>query len=180
MFKLLIYLNLYPQQKIDYLLDYPQRCLSRRRFRNIGLKADFLAVTSQRIPLILPRRRLRLSLVRVAPALDARDSKMKNALAVLGIAALAAGRATPSTVTPYGKDSYIIAVDDGWGVYSSSSLQVKAAQEANAFCAKQGKVLRVRNASERGTAGWTGTSSSLVFSCISEADPENTRPDLRR
>lgn len=105
---------------------------------------------------------------------------MKNALAVLSIAALAVGCATPSKVTPYGKDSYIIAVDDGWGVNSPSSLQVKAAEAANAYCAKQGKVMRVRNASERGTAGWTITSSSLVFSCISEADPENTRPELRR
>jgi len=105
---------------------------------------------------------------------------MKAAIAALGILALAVGCATPSAVTPYGKDSYIISVDDVWGGYSSSSLQVKAAQEANAFCAKQGKVMRVRNVTGEGTAGWTSTASSLVFSCISETDPENTRPDVRR
>jgi len=92
---------------------------------------------------------------------------------------LLAGCASPSAVVPYGKDTYIINVDDAMGGYSSGSLQVKAAQHANAYCAKQGKVMRVRNTSNQGTQGWTSTSSSLIFSCIDENDPENTRPNLR-
>lgn len=95
-------------------------------------------------------------------------------------ATLLASCATPSQIAPYGKDSYIVAVDDAWGATSPQSLQVRAAQEANAFCAKQGKVMRVRNTSGQGTTGWTITSSSLVFSCIAPDDPENTRPDLRK
>ena len=90
------------------------------------------------------------------------------------------GCATPSAIVPYGKDSYMISVDDIMGGYSSGNLQVKAAQEANAYCAKQGKVMRVRNVSGQGVQGWTSTSANLIFSCIDEDDPENTRPDLRK
>lgn len=89
-----------------------------------------------------------------------------------------AGCATTSQVVPYGKDSYMIAAEDVWGVSSSSSMQVNAARKAGEFCASQGKVMRVRNTVQEGTQMWTGTSSSLVFSCITESDPENTRPNL--
>ena len=105
---------------------------------------------------------------------------MKFVVVILGFLFVLYGCASPSAITPYGKDSYIISVDDVWGGYSSGKLQVKAAQEANAYCSKQGKVVRVRNTSGQGTQGWTSTSSSLVFSCIDERDPENTRPDLRK
>jgi hypothetical protein len=70
-------------------------------------------------------------------------------------------------------------VDDFWGGHTPNSLQVKAGQQASAYCAQQGKVMRVRNTSNDGTPGWTSTSSSLIFSCISASDPENTRPELR-
>ena len=100
-------------------------------------------------------------------------------LLILLLGSVVAGCASSSAVTPYGKDSYIVAVDDTWGVKAPSQLQVVAAQKANAFCAQQGKVLRVRSTTHGGVAWVSGTSSSLVFSCISEQDPENTRPDLR-
>ena len=98
----------------------------------------------------------------------------------MSLLVLLIGCASPSAIISYGKDSYILSVDDVWGGYSSGKLKVKAAQEANAYCAKQGKVMRVRRTSERGTYGWTSTSSSLIFSCIDKDDPENTRPNLRK
>jgi len=104
---------------------------------------------------------------------------MKKVIPILFITFLF-GCASPSAIVPYGKDSYIVSVDDVWGGYSPGKLQVKAAQEANAYCAKQGKVVRVRNTSGQGTQGWTSTSSNLIFSCIDEYDPENTRPNLRK
>jgi len=88
--------------------------------------------------------------------------------------------ATTSSIAPYGKDSYILSVEDMWGGKSSGKLQVKAAQEASEYCAKQGKVMRVRNTSGQGVQGWTGTSSNLIFSCIDENDPENIRPNLKK
>ena len=105
---------------------------------------------------------------------------MKRAISLFGTSLLLAACASPSAITPYGKDSYIVSVDDVWGGNSPGRLQVTAAQEANSYCAKQGKVLRVRNTSGQGTTGWTSTSSTLIFSCISEGDSENTRPELRK
>jgi hypothetical protein len=66
------------------------------------------------------------------------------------------------------------------GGYSSGSLQVRAAQEANKFCNQMGKQMVVRNTNNEGVQMWTGTSSGLIFSCISEKDPEYVRPALRK
>ena len=98
--------------------------------------------------------------------------------ALAALLSLVTGCATTSQVVPYGKDTYMVAAEDVLGVGSSSSMQVNAARKASEFCAGQGKTMRVRNATQEGTQMWTGTSSSLVFSCITESDPENTRPNL--
>jgi hypothetical protein len=74
---------------------------------------------------------------------------------------------------------YILSVDAAWGGYSPGQLQVQAAQEASAFCTGQGKVSRVRYLTGVGTYGWETTSSSMIFSCIYESDPENKIPDFR-
>jgi hypothetical protein len=114
---------------------------------------------------------------------SSRRTQMKKSmlsLLSLFVITVISGCASTSEVVPYGKDSYIISTEDSAGCLSPAKLQVNAAKEANEYCAKQGKVMRVRNTSSHGTQGWTGTSSSLIFSCISESDPEYTRPDLRR
>ena len=98
---------------------------------------------------------------------------------VVAIASLV-GCATTSDIVPYGRDSYMLSAGDVWGGYSGGTLQVKAAQRANEFCRSQGKVFVVRNAGTAGVQGWTSTSSTLVFSCVSESDPEFTRPNLRK
>jgi hypothetical protein len=89
------------------------------------------------------------------------------------------GCASQSKIVPYGKDTYLISVDDALGGYSPNGLQVKAAEKANAYCASMGKVIQVRNTNSQGNWGWTATSSSLIFSCIDESDSENRRPVLR-
>lgn len=103
---------------------------------------------------------------------------MKSVALVLAVVGLAAGCATTSPIAPAGKDTYYLNAEDIWGVYSSGSLKAKALQEANAFCQSQGKVMRIRNTNDQGVQMWTGTSSSLLFSCIPETDAENTRPNL--
>lgn len=95
-------------------------------------------------------------------------------------AAVVAGCASTSAVAPYGKDSYILSVADGMGTRSSSDLKVQAALDANAYCAKMGKVMSVRNSTEQGSHWLTATSSGLVFSCLDESDVENKRPNLRK
>ena len=105
---------------------------------------------------------------------------MKSAIAVLSIAALAVGCATPSAITPYGKDTYIISLDSFVETYPSDTLQVMAAQEADAFCAKQGKALRVRNAAGPYTGDRTRTSASLIFDCIAKGAADSTKPEPRK
>jgi hypothetical protein len=105
---------------------------------------------------------------------------MNRPIAAAASLLIVVGCASPSAIAPYGKDSYIVTVDDPWGGHSPGKLQVRAAQEANHHCAKSGKVLRVRNTAERGTPGWTTTASTLIFSCIDPDDTENTRPELRK
>jgi hypothetical protein len=72
--------------------------------------------------------------------------------------------ASVSEVVPYGRGTYILSTTDSAGMLSSSELRVKAAKEANEYCAKQSKSMRAIESNERGDA-WSGTSSSLVFAC---------------
>lgn len=105
---------------------------------------------------------------------------MNRTIAAAAALLIVAGCASPSAIAPYGKDSYIVTVDDPWGGHSPGKLQVRAAQEANHYCASQGKVIRVRNTSGQGSFGWTSTASTLIFSCIDTADTEHARPELRK
>jgi hypothetical protein len=74
--------------------------------------------------------------------------------------------ASSSPITAYGSDAYIINSEDFLGVNSAGGLQVKAAKQANEFCATQGKTMIVKTASGEGVHMITGTSSNLVFSCV--------------
>lgn len=104
---------------------------------------------------------------------------MRKVMLVPAAAALF-GCATTSDVVPYGKDSFLLSSGDVWGGYSQGTLQVKAAQRASSFCAERGKVFVVRNTGGQGIQGWTSTSSTLIFSCVSENDPEYQRPNLKK
>jgi hypothetical protein len=106
--------------------------------------------------------------------------RLTSPVALLTAFATLAGCATTSEIAPYGRESFILSAGDIWGGYSGGSLQVRAAQTANEFCQKQGKVFVVRNTSVSGVQGWSSTSSTLIFSCVSESDPEFSRPNLRR
>lgn len=104
---------------------------------------------------------------------------MKRSIEIASLL-LVASCASSSDIAPYGRDSYMVSMDDAWGWHSPSALQVRAAQRANTFCAEQDKVMTVRNTAGQGSPGWTVTSSSLIFSCIDKNDPENVRPNLRK
>lgn len=86
---------------------------------------------------------------------------MKKLLPLLVLA----GCATSSPIVPYGKDTYLLTISDGAGMTTSDALRVRAAQEANAHCSKMGKTMSVQNSTKQGSAGWTATSTGLVFSC---------------
>ena len=89
------------------------------------------------------------------------------------------GCVSTSEIVPAGKDSYMIAGAANGGAVSGQSI-IAATKQANAYCAKQGKVMQIRNTNTGGSAGWGGEHSNLIFSCLSADDPEYTRPNLRK
>ena len=105
---------------------------------------------------------------------------MTAKLSLLALVTILVGCASTTDVVPYGKDSFMLSTGDVWGAHSTGSLQVKAAQRASEFCAQRGKVFIVRNTGGQGVQLFSATSSTLIFSCISEGDPEYQRPNLRR
>lgn len=87
---------------------------------------------------------------------------MRTVALLIGV--LIAGCATSSDFVPYGNGNYVINAEDVWGTTTAGGLKVRAAQEANAFCDKQGKKMEVVQAEGRGNI-WTGASSNLIFAC---------------
>lgn len=81
------------------------------------------------------------------------------------LALLLTGCAATTTIAPYGKDTFVLSVADTMGTSQRSELRVKAAQDANAHCAKLGKEMSVQSAEDKGVAWLTSTSSQLVFTC---------------
>ena len=82
------------------------------------------------------------------------------------IVLLLAGCASVTDVASYG-DAYIVGAGDPGGGVSQTTLQVMAAEEANKFCARQGKKMQVKNSTVSGNR-WVGTDASLVFTCVAQ------------
>lgn len=80
------------------------------------------------------------------------------------IVLLLAGCASTSEVVPYGSGVYLITAKSGSGTATRWELQTMAAKDANAYCAKQGKTMQVKEDTAIGNV-WTGTSSRLLFTC---------------
>ena len=54
-----------------------------------------------------------------------------------------------------------------------------AAQQANLYCAAMRKFMIVRRMDNQGMAALGGESTTLIFGCVNEDDPEYIRPNLR-
>ena len=80
------------------------------------------------------------------------------------IVLLLAGCASTSEVVPYGSGVYLVTAKSNSGTASRWELQAMAAKDANAYCAKQGKTMQVKEDTAIGNV-WTGTSSRLLFTC---------------
>jgi len=115
------------------------------------------------------------------PASSRVEMKSTISIAVaLSLCTALVGCASTSPITPYGKDTYLLVTTDAMGVAAPSQLKVKAAQDANAHCSKMGKVMTVRNTTDKGSQWYTGTSSDLIFSCIAADDRDNVRPNFKQ
>jgi len=98
----------------------------------------------------------------------------------VGLALLfVAGCVSTSEIVPAGKDSYMVSGSANGGAVSGQSI-IAATKQANEYCAKQGKVMQIRNTNTGGSAGWGGEHSNMIFSCLFPDDPEYTRPNLRK
>ena len=95
----------------------------------------------------------------------------------LGLIAALAGCVSSSDVVPMGKDSYMIS-GSGTGGLSIGKTSVAATKKANAFCATQQKFMIVRRLDTQ--PSFNAESTTLLFSCVAENDPEYQRPNLRK
>jgi hypothetical protein len=93
--------------------------------------------------------------------------------------AAASGCVSTSEIVPAGKEGYMISGAANGGAVSGQSI-IAATMQANEYCAKQGKVMQIRNTNNGGSAGWGGEHSNLIFSCLAVDDPEYARPNLRK
>jgi hypothetical protein len=99
--------------------------------------------------------------------------------ALSGIAAfIVAGCQVSSAVVPAGKDTYMVSSHVGACV--SCSAAVKSLKTANEYCAKQAKVVVVRNTNGATNPFGYDNGNQLIFSCVPADDPEYVRPDLRK
>lgn len=84
---------------------------------------------------------------------------------VLVASALMLAGCVTSPVVDLDGDNHLASVHTFFGVADRSQLVDKASAEANAYCAKEGKVAHVKNAVGTGVPGLTNLSGSVVFAC---------------
>jgi predicted RNA-binding Zn-ribbon protein involved in translation (DUF1610 family) len=101
-----------------------------------------------------------------------------TAIAALALLAVLGGCETSGHVVPAGKDSYMVSSHVAGCI--SCAASVKSMETANAFCTNQGKVAIVRNTNSTTNGFGYEVGNTTIFSCVSETDPEYTRPSLRK
>jgi hypothetical protein len=97
----------------------------------------------------------------------------KNTLLATTVALSLAACVNTSEPVPVGPDSYMISASaSDPGITSAPS--VLAARHASQFCEENGRHMVIRHME-------TGfKSGTLVFSCVTDTDPEYKRPNLRK
>lgn len=90
------------------------------------------------------------------------------------------GCMSTSEVVSVGKDTYMLMARGSGLLTSSAEVPIEAMKAANVHCASLGRRMIIRRTDTQGTPGLTDMSSSLVFSCVTEDDPEYKRPDLQK
>jgi len=100
-------------------------------------------------------------------------------LAAVVVAVLLSGCVSTSDVLEMGKDTYSVsATADGYR--SASSARQSAFEAGKEMCTKQGKRFMFMNESKSRTRMGIDTTVDVTFKCLSEDDPEYTRPRIRQ
>jgi putative hemolysin len=101
---------------------------------------------------------------------------IKTFAAVSAAVLLLAGCGVPSDVVPVGRDSYMISATAIR--QAASKAPIGAAQGASRYCEQQGRHMIIRHTDQIVPADAPVT-YTLVFSCVTDTDPEYQRPTLR-
>lgn len=94
--------------------------------------------------------------------------------ALLGIGLLSACAST-GTITPVGKDTYLITAKARGGM-SWSDIKALALNDASGHCDQRQRHMLPIRISTSGVRGWTPQEASLTFRCVSDDDPDWTNP----
>jgi hypothetical protein len=82
---------------------------------------------------------------------------------------------------PIGKDTYMISKQSAAGAFGSSgAVKAEIIQEGSAYCAANKKVFQIVSSSDRPAGYGHNPSAEINFMCLSEGDPELSRPKLRK
>lgn len=105
---------------------------------------------------------------------------MRKATPILFI--ILSGCAANSGVIPIGQDTYMVSRQAATGFSGSGTLKAEAFEEARVYCKKQNKILQVVNTNEAQPPYVFGNfpKAEVQFMCLSETDPELSRPKLRK
>ena len=110
---------------------------------------------------------------------NADDMKWKaTKLITIGLAAVMAALisgCTSSGVVAMGQDSYMISRSQ-WGFTGPAPIKAAALKEADDYCKKQGKVLRVTKTVEIGIKFGSTPAAEVYFKCLDTNNPELKQP----
>lgn len=106
---------------------------------------------------------------------------MKSRTAIFGAALFSAvvlpGCSTSSGVVPIGQDTYLISRSHKSTRGSGTWVKGEALQEANEYCEKRGKVMKLVKTVERDMKPFRADASAEVyFKALSPTDPELKKP----
>jgi hypothetical protein len=105
---------------------------------------------------------------------------MKTKLTIVGLAAvivatLISGCTTSSGVVSTGPDTYMISRTQ-WGFRGPGLVKAAAIKEADAYCKKRGKVVKVTKTVETGLKFGSEPAAEVYFKCLDPNDPELKQP----
>jgi len=104
---------------------------------------------------------------------------MKTKLIIIGLAAMLVtaliSGCTSSGVVPMGQNTYMIS-KSVWGFTGPAPIKADAIKEADDYCKKQGKVLRVTKTVEIGIKFGSTPAAEVYFKALDPNDPELKQP----
>lgn len=106
---------------------------------------------------------------------------MKLILSLLIVAGLTACAASTTGVVPMGRDTYMIAKEQGSGFPGLGTMKGEIITEGVQYCQKQGKEFQITSTKETQPPYILGNypRSEIEFMCLSTGDKELQRPKLQ-